>query len=266
MKGRLQDRVAIIAGGGSSSPGWGNGKATAVLFAREGAKVFVVDISEEAANETVELIRSEGGTATSHRSDVSNSDAVAALVSRCLSIYGRVDVLHYNVGIVKIGGCVELSEDDWHLVLNTNLTGCFLLCKHVLPIMERQGRGVVLTTGSIAGIRWTGVPYIAYSTTKAALVQFTRSVAMQYARAGIRAACILPGLMDTPMIYRGLPDAYASGDARHMVEMRNAQCPTGRMGNAWDVAYAAAFLASDEAKYITATELLVDGGTSAKFC
>jgi NAD(P)-dependent dehydrogenase (short-subunit alcohol dehydrogenase family) len=265
MTGRLQDRVAIIAGGGSSGPGWGNGKATAVLFAREGAKLFVVDVDQTAADETVALIRGEGGEATAHQADVSKGDAVAELVDRCVAIYSRVDILHYNVGIIKIGGCVELSESDWRLVLDANVTGCFLLCKYVLPIMEHQRTGVVLTIGSVAGIRWTGVPYIAYSTTKAALIQFTRSVAMQYAAGGIRAICILPGLLDTPMIYKGLPDAYASGDAQQMVALRKAQCPTGRMGDAWDVAKAALFLASDDAKYITATELLVDGGIAAKF-
>jgi len=140
-----------------------------------------------------------------------------------------------------------------------NLKSMFLTCKHSLPHMERQGKGAIVNIASISGIRWTGVPYVSYSATKAAVIHFTRVVALQYARAGIRANSILPGLMNTPMVHASLVGAYGA-NAEEMVRKRDAQCPMGRMGDAWDVAYAALFLASDEAKYITGTELIVDGG------
>jgi len=263
--GRLEGKVAMVVGAGSSGPGWGNGKATAVLFAREGARVFCVDINLAAAEETVAVIRGEGGTAEACRADVAKAAEVAAMVARCLELYGRIDVLDNNVGILEVGGPVEASEASWDHVIDVNLKSMFLTCKHVLPVMERQGGGAIVNIASIAGIRDTGVPYISYSTSKGAVIPFTRSVALQYARKGIRANAILPGLMNTPMIVEPLKDAYAEGDVEEMIRKRDSQCPTGKMGDAWDVAYAALFLASDEAKYITGTELVVDGGITAKF-
>ncbi|MGF1595223.1 MAG: SDR family NAD(P)-dependent oxidoreductase [Kiloniellaceae bacterium] len=265
MAGRLDGKVAMVVGAGSSGPGWGNGKATAVLFAREGARVFCVDINPAAAEETAAIIRGEDGAAESFRADVSRAAEVEAMVARCLEVYGRVDVLDNNVGIVEVGGPVEASEESWDRVIDVNLKSMFLTCKQVLPAMLRQGGGAIVNIGSIAGIRDTGVPYISYSASKGAVVPFTRSVALQYARQGIRANAILPGLMNTPMIVEPLKGAYAEGDVDEMIRKRDAQCPTGRMGDAWDVAYAALFLASDEAKYITGTELVVDGGITAKF-
>jgi len=261
----LNGRVAVVIGAGSSGPGWGNGKATAVQFAREGASVVAVDINEGAANETADLIRDEGGQVQVFTADVSNASAVERTIANCVQQFGRIDILHHNVGIVRLGGPVELSEEDWQLSLQTNLTSFFLTCKFVIPVMLGQGKGVITSVGSIAGIRWSGVAYIAYSATKAAIAHMTRCVALQYADKGIRANCILPGLMDTPMIYPELPVPMAGGDAGKMVRIRENQCPTGKMGDAWDVAHAAVFLASDEARYITGTELVVDGGLTAKF-
>ncbi len=299
MAGRLQDKVAIVVGAGSSGPGWGNGKATAVLFAREGAQVFCVDRNGAAAEETAAIVAQEGGRAEAHAADVTDNAQVQGMVEAALKAFGAIDVLHNNVGIVEVGGPVEVSEESWHRVMEVNLTSMFLTCKHVLPVMDRQfelrsaqaetaggggaGRaggaaggdaaggavavqgGAIVNIASIAGIRWTGVPFISYATSKAGVIQFTRSVAMQYAKRGIRANAVLPGLMNTPMIREPLKDAYAAGDVERMVELRDAQCPTGRMGDAWDVAHASLFLASDEAKYVTATELVVDGGLTAKF-
>ena len=264
MGDRLKDKVAIVTGAGSVGPGWGNGKATAVLFAREGAKVFAIDINLAAAEETKEIIDQEGGDCTAHQTDVSKSEAVRAMVERCLEIYGRIDILHNNVGILEIGGPVEASEESWDFVNNVNLKSIFLTCKYVLPQMEQQGGGAIVNISSIAGIRWLGVPYISYSTTKGAIRQFTQSIAIQYAKQNIRANSILPGFMNTPMVVKSLADSYADGDVEKMIEVRNALCPTGKMGDAWDVAYAALFLASEEAKYITGTELVVDGGASCK--
>lgn len=265
MAGRLADKVAMVVGAGSSGPGWGNGKATAVLFAREGARLFCADINLAAAEETVAIIRGEGGEAEACRADVAQAAEVEAMVARCVEHYGRIDILDNNVGILEVGGPVEASEASWERVIDVNLKSMFLTCKHVLPVMERQGGGAIVNIASIAGIRDTGVPYISYSASKGAVLPFTRSVALQYAKKGIRANVVVPGLLNTPMIVEPLKDAYAGGDVEAMLRKRAAQCPTGKMGDAWDVAYAALFLASDEAKYITGTQLVVDGGITAKF-
>jgi NAD(P)-dependent dehydrogenase (short-subunit alcohol dehydrogenase family) len=264
MGGRLKDRVALVIGAGASGPGWGNGKAAAVLFAREGARVFCVDINRAAAEETAGLIAEAGGEAAAYRADVSDGDQVAALVARCRERFGAIDVLQNNVGILEVGGPVEASEESWERVMKVNIGAMFLTCKHVLPVMVEQGRGAIVNIASIAAIRWLGVPYISYAASKGAVVSFTRALALEYAGKGIRANSVLPGLMNTPMIVEPLRQAYAEGDLRKMIEIRDAQCPMGRMGEAWDVAYAALFLASDEAKYVTGTELVVDGGITAK--
>lgn len=264
MTKRLEGRVAIVTGAGSSGPGWGNGKATAVLFAREGAKVFAVDINGAAAEETRALIEAEGGTAEACSADVSSHAAVRAMVAACLDRFGRIDVLHNNVGIAVVGGAVDLAEEDWDRVERVNQKSVFLVCKHVLPVMERQGKGAIVNTASVAGIRWTGIDYISYYATKGAVGMMTKAIALAYAAKGIRCNAILPGLMDTPMIRHGLPAAYAAGDIDKMIELRHRQCPMGHMGDAWDVAHAALFLVSDEARYITAHELVVDGGMTAK--
>jgi NAD(P)-dependent dehydrogenase (short-subunit alcohol dehydrogenase family) len=269
MPGRLEGKVAIVTGAGSVGPGWGNGKATAALFAREGAKVLAVDLKREASEETKAIIDGEGGAVQVFVGDVSKTADVKAMVEACLGAFGRIDILHNNVGIVAIGGPVEQSEADWDRVMQVNLKSMFLTCKHVLPHMVRQfevdGRGgSIVNIASIAGIRWLGVPYISYHASKAGVIQFTKAVAVEYAAKGVRCNAILPGLMNTPMIVEPLANAYGKGGVQTMIEKRNAQCPTGKMGDAWDVAYAALFLASDEAKYITGVELPVDGGITLK--
>jgi len=260
MGDRLKEKVALVSGAGSSGPGWGNGKATAVLFAREGARVLAADINLDAAVETKRIIESEGGICEAVAGNVSLAEDVAAMVDACIAAFGWIDVLHNNVGIVEVGGPVETTEDSWDRVNDVNLKSMFLTCRQVLPHMERQGRGAIVNIASVSGIRWLGVPYISYAATKAAVIQFTRVIALQYARSGIRANSILPGMMNTPMVHApGVIAAYG-GSAEEMIRRRDEQCPMGRMGDAWDVAYAALFLASDEAKYITGTELVVDGG------
>jgi NAD(P)-dependent dehydrogenase (short-subunit alcohol dehydrogenase family) len=264
MGKRLEKKVAIVTGAGSIGPGWGNGKATAVLFAREGARVLAVDRNPQAAEETRALIAAEGGVCEAFTADVARAADVQALARRCQEAFGRIDILHNNVGILALGGPVELAEADWDRLTAVNLKSMFLTCKYVLPVMEAQGAGAIVNIGSVAGIRYLGVPYIAYNTTKGAILAFTRSVALQYAAKGIRANTVLPGLMDTPMVDAGLPAAYAKGDVEKMKAIRHAQCPMGRMGDAWDVAHAALFLASDEARYVTGAELVVDGGLTCK--
>lgn len=264
MPGRLQDKIAVVTGAGSSGPGWGNGKATAVLFAREGAHVVAVDLMREAVEETVGVIRGEGNRAEAHVADVTQAADVERVVNACIAAHGRIDVLHNNVGIVEVGGAVEVSEASWERVVDVNLTSMFLTCKAVLPHMERQGKGAIVNISSVSGIRWLGVPYVSYAATKAGILGLTQSIAMEYAKKGVRANAILPGLMNTPMIVKPLAGIYGQGDVDKMVAARSAQCPTGKMGDAWDVAYAALYLASDEAKYVTGAQLVVDGGLSCK--
>jgi len=259
-RGRLEGRVALVFGAGSSGPGWGNGKAAAVLYAREGARVVCVDRLEDAARETQRIIAAEGGTAEAVCADVTSSADVQEAVRRTVQRFERIDVLHNNVGIGEAGGPVDLSEEAWRRVLDTNLTSIFLTTKHVLPIMERQGRGVVTNISSVASIRYGGYPMISYAASKAAVNQFTRCLALEYARRGIRANAILPGLMNTPMIVA--PMAALMGDVEAAIAFRDRVCPTGKMGDAWDVAHASVYLASDHAKYVTGTCLVVDGGLS----
>ena len=265
MGERLKNKVAIVTGAGSVGPGWGNGKATSVLFAREGANVFAVDINLAAAEATKALIDQEDGNCTVHKADVTRADEVKVMVERCVKTYGRIDILHNNVGIVVVGGPVETTEETWDRVHTVNLKSMFLTCKYVLPHMESQERGVITNISSIAAIRYTGVPYITYYTTKAAVHGLTRNIALQYAEKNIRANSILPGLMNTPFIVEPLKGTYGSGDVEKMIENLTQKCPMKKMGDAWDVAYAALFLASDEAKYITGVQLVVDGGLTCKF-
>ncbi len=259
MDGRLTGKVALVFGAGSSAPGWGNGKATAVTYARAGARVVAVDKVTAAAVETAALIAGEGLTGLALTADVTRDDEVAAAVAATLSAYGRIDILHNNVGITEPGGPVETSADSWHRVIDTDLTSVFLTCKHVLPVMEAQGSGAIVNISSIAAIRHA-YPYIAYAAAKAGVNQFTASVARQYAGRGIRANAIMPGMMDTPMARRQIAAHYAS--EAEMLRARDALCPMGFQGTAWDIAHAALFLASDEARYITGVCLPVDGGLS----
>jgi NAD(P)-dependent dehydrogenase (short-subunit alcohol dehydrogenase family) len=259
---RLKNKVALVFGAGSIAEGMGNGKATAIAFAREGAAVVAVDINLAAAEETRDLIRAEGGRCEALQADVTKASSIEATVAACMKGHGRIDILQNNVGSATIGGPVEMDEATWDKGMQVNLKGLFLACKHVLPIMEAQGAGSIINISSIASIRWLGHAYISYAASKAGVNQFTQAVALQYAKKGIRCNAILPGMMDTPTVRASLGTAFA--DDSELVARRNAMSPTGKMGDAWDIAWASVFLASDESKYITGVLLPVDGGMTCK--
>lgn len=262
--GRLDGRVVFVAGGGSAGPGWSIGRASCVLYGRLGAKVCVADLDRESAELTAAIIRGEGGQAESFIGDVADEAAAKQLFADARSRFGAIDVLHHNVGIGKLGGPVETTLQDWDRINSVNVRSLLIALKEVLPDMRERKKGAVLTVSSVAGTRYLGFPHLGYSVTKAAVIQFTKVVALEYASAGIRANCIIPGLIDTPRIARTVASAY-SGDLAEAKASRDRQVPVGRMGNAWEIAHAAAFLVSDAAAYITGTELVVDGGLTAKF-
>lgn len=260
MAGRLAGKVALVYGAGSSGEGWGNGKATAVAFAREGARVVAIDVVAPAAAETAQIIASEGGDAIAVTADVTSLASVQASVDAALAKFGRIDILHNNVGVVFPGGPLELDEDAFRRSLDLNVGSVYRTAKAVLPHFLAQRGGAIVNIASLAAIRWTGYPYFAYYAAKAAVVQATTALALHYAAQGVRANAILPGMIDTPLIYAQIAGNYASVD--EMVAARNRLVPMGRMGTAWDVAAAAVFLASDEARFITGVALPVDGGQS----
>jgi NAD(P)-dependent dehydrogenase (short-subunit alcohol dehydrogenase family) len=264
MGERLEGKVAIVVGAGQT-PGEtvGNGRAVSVLFAREGAAVVAVDRNGDSAAETVRAIEDEGGSALAVAADVTRAEDCARMTEACLERYARIDVLHNNVGIGVPGGPVELSEEDWDRVLDTNLKAMFLTCKHVLPHMAARRSGAIVNVSSLAAERFAPLPLLAYSASKGGVNSFTRAIAMQYAALGIRANVVMPGLIRTPMAVDAVARRF-DVDAGELVRMRDSAVPMGKMGEAWDVAYAALFLASDEAKYVTGVVLPVDGGLSCK--
>ncbi|WP_037081298.1 SDR family NAD(P)-dependent oxidoreductase [Neorhizobium vignae] len=255
---RMKNKVVLVFGAGSVGPGFGNGKAAAVAYAREGGSVVCVDVNLDAAKNTLDVIEAEGGTGLALAADVTKSIDIAAVVETTMERFGRIDVLHNNVGINLPGGAAEATEESWRKVMDVNLTSAFLTCKAVLPIMEKQGSGAIINISSLASIRWTGYPYVSYYASKAALNHFTRAIAIEYAAKGIRANAILPGVMDTPHIQKQISGYYGSPD--EMKAKRDALSPMKRQGDGWDIAWASVFLASDEAKYITGVELPIDGG------
>ena len=264
MPGRLQDKVALVTGAGCVGPGWGNGRAIAVRFAQEGGKVFAADKSRQAMEETVARCREVGEEITTFECDVTDNASVVAMVEACLAAFGRIDILVNNVGGSAAGGPVEMAEAVFDAQLDTNLKSVFLTCKHVLPIMERQKGGAIINLASTSGTRWTGSTQIGYATSKAAVIQFSRVTAVQYASKGIRVNTVIPGQLHTPMVEVRLAKQRTGGDVGALLESRVKRIPLGFMGDGRDTANAALFLASDEARFVTGTEILVDGGMSVR--
>ena len=262
--GRLAGKAAVVVGAGQT-PGdtIGNGRATAILFAREGARVWVVDRDLASAQETADLIVEEGNVAKAAAADVVDEASVRAAVEGCRAEWGRVDVLHNNVGISVAGGDApieDITTEAFDRIVNVNLRGMVYATKHVLPIMRAQKSGAIVNISSMAA--WTNYPWVGYKTTKAAVIALTEQTAIRNAKYGIRANVILPGLMDTPMAVDTRAQAWGKSRAEIAAE-RDSKVPLGaKMGTGWDVAYAALFLASDEAKFISGVTLPVDGCAS----
>jgi NAD(P)-dependent dehydrogenase (short-subunit alcohol dehydrogenase family) len=264
--GRLAGKVAIVTGAGSVGPGWGNGRAMTVRFAEEGARVFAVDKDLAAMEETLAAARAlaDAGEVAPYACDVTDSAAIAALVAACTKQFGGIDILVNNVGGPALGGPVSLSEDDWRRQLDLNLTSVFLMCKHVMPVMEARGGGSIVNIASTSGIRWTGSPAVGYAAAKAGVIQFGRVVAVEYAPKGIRVNSVVPGQLHTPLVDAVLAKAQSGGDIKALLERRQARIPLPFMGDGRDTANAALYLASDEARFVTGTEIIVDGGMSAR--
>ncbi|KAF1046863.1 SDR family NAD(P)-dependent oxidoreductase [Xylophilus sp.] len=263
--GRLAGKVALITGAGSVGPGWGNGRAMAALFAREGARVFGLDRDLTRLKETAERVRAAGGELHSAQCDVTSGAAVAAAVQACVERFGRIDVLVNNVGGSAKGGPEEMSEEVWDAQIDHNLTSVFLLCKHALPHLVRNENGAaIVNISSTSGLRWTGAAQVAYAATKAAVIQFSRVLAVQYAPQRVRVNTVVPGQLHTPMVEVRLAGQRAGGDVDALLAQRQARIPLPFMGDGRDTAHAALFLASDEARFVTGTEIVVDGGMSVR--
>jgi NAD(P)-dependent dehydrogenase (short-subunit alcohol dehydrogenase family) len=252
MSGRLADKVAIVTGAGSRGPGVGNGKAAAILFAREGARVLCVDQAKERAEETVALIRAEGGEAEAFAADVTRAVDCRAMVDATVARWGGLDVLHNNVGIESRRGVMETTEEEWDRVMAVDLKSMLLTTQAAVPAIERRGGGSVICISSVAALR--GYGRTAYATAKAGVIGFVTSVAVQLGPRGIRVNAIAPGTVWTPMVDDLGPEAR---------ERRRRATPLGTEGTAWDVGWGAVYLASDEARWVTGQVLVIDAGLTA---
>ncbi|HEV7626184.1 MAG TPA: SDR family NAD(P)-dependent oxidoreductase [Streptomyces sp.] len=264
MTGRLTGKTAVVTGAGSVGPGWGNGRAATVLFAREGATVLAVDVDEKALEATAAMVREEGGQVRTQLCDVTDPAAVAAMAEVCSGELGGPDILVNNVGGSRPGGAAELQEGDWQAQLDYNLTSVYLTCRHTIPLMRERGGGAIVNTASTSALRWTGSAQAGYASAKAGVIQFSRVTAVQYAADGIRVNTVVPGQLHTPMVEARLAGQRTGGDAGALLAEREARIPLGFMGDGRDTAHAALFLASDEARFVTGTEIVVDGGMTAR--
>jgi NAD(P)-dependent dehydrogenase (short-subunit alcohol dehydrogenase family) len=264
MAGRLDGKVAIVTGAGCVGPGWGNGRATCVRFAQEGAKIFAVDLRADTMEETLARVRDVGGEIATYLCDVTDSTAVDAMVAACIALFGTVDILVNNVGGSAKGGVTDLSEDDWDRQMDFNLKSVYLTCRAVVPHMAEKGAGAIVNTSSTSGTRFTGSPQIAYASAKAAIIHFSKVTAVEFAPKGIRINTVVPGQLHTPMVETRLAGQRADGDVDALLQSRIRRIPLGWMGDGRDTANAALFLCSDEAQFVTGTEIVVDGGMSAR--
>ncbi|MEP9349977.1 SDR family NAD(P)-dependent oxidoreductase [Xanthobacter sp. KR7-225] len=260
----LKNKVAIVSGAGCVAPGWGNGRATAVLLARQGAKVFAIDKSREAAEETARIIAEEGGEVLVHACDVTSSAQILEAVETCARAFGQIDILVNIVGGSQPGGAESMPEEVWDNQISMNLTSVFLACKFALPHLRQRPLSAIVNLSSIAAIRiMRARPHVAYSAAKYGVIAMSRSIAIENAKDGVRCNTVIPGLMHTPVVAHRLVPQLGAESAETLIATRDAQVPMGKAGDAWDIAHAVLFLVSDEARHITGTELIVDGGLSA---
>jgi NAD(P)-dependent dehydrogenase (short-subunit alcohol dehydrogenase family) len=261
---RLKDKAALVLGAGSVGEGVGNGRAIAALFAREGARVAGADLRLAAAEETARLIAGEGGgRMLALEADVTREADLQRAVDTTLKSFGRIDILVNNVGGSIPGGAEEITPAAWREQFEFNLHYVYQSTRIVAPLMAKRGGGAIVNISSIAGLRHLGNELAAYAAAKAGLQHFSRVTAVRYAPQGVRVNTVIPGLMNTPLVAARLAQSQSGGDAAALIARRHARTPTGRMGDAWDVAWAAVYLASDEAKFVTGAELVVDGGLTA---
>jgi len=267
---RLRGKIALVLGGGASGPGWSIGKACCATFAHHGATVCVLDANLDAARDALAAVEQLGGTGLALAADVADADAMAAAVAQVTDAYGRIDILQANAGIGKVGGPEDITLAEWQRIQAVNVDSLLIASQLVVPVMRANregthGGGAIVTVSSVAGLRYLGYPHLAYSVSKAAVIHYTRMLAQQYAGDGIRANTVVPGLIDTPRIRHTVARMFDADDFEAARAARARQVPLKRMGTPWEVANAVAFLASDEAAYITGTELVVDGGLIGKY-
>jgi NAD(P)-dependent dehydrogenase (short-subunit alcohol dehydrogenase family) len=261
---RFESKVAIVTGAGCIGAGWGNGRAMAVRLAEEGAKVLAVDRDPERLAETLSLAGSASSSIETFICDVTSAQSVEQMVAACLEKFGTLDVLINNVGGSAPGGPVEMTEDVWDSQIAVNLKSVFLACKYALPTMLAQRRGAIVNVASTSGLRWTGSAQVAYAASKAAVIQMSKVMAVQHASMGVRVNTVVPGQLHTPMVEARLAKQRSGGDVNALLEQRLKRIPIGFMGDGRDTASAALFLASEEARFITGTEIVVDGGMIAR--
>jgi NAD(P)-dependent dehydrogenase (short-subunit alcohol dehydrogenase family) len=262
--GRLEGKIALITGAGSVGPGWGNGRASAIRFAEEGALVFATDIDQSRLDETLRLAGDLAPRIKTGLVDIMQSSSIEQMVKECISAYGKIDILMNNVGGSAKGGPVEMPEDVWDTQVDYNLKSVFLTCKYVLPHMVAANSGSIINMASTSGMRWTGAAQVAYAATKAGVIQLSKVVAVQYAKQNIRVNTIVPGQLHTPMVETRLAGQRAGGDVQALLAQRQSRIPLPFMGDGRDTANAAVFLASEESRFITGTEIVIDGGMSAR--
>ncbi len=258
----LKNKVAIVTGCGSEGSGWGNGRAIATLLSRQGATVIGTDLNIDHANNTKNFIIKEGNFCETHKVNMVIENEVSIFFEKIVQKYSTIDILVNNVGRSEPGDPENMSFETWHEQFNINIDAAFLCIKHTLPIMKKNKTGSIINISSVAGLRYIGKPQVAYSASKAALIQMTKTTAIIHAKDNVRLNCVIPGLMHTPLVDR-LAKKYADGKYEEFVRHRHNQVPMKSMGDSFDVANAVLFLASDEAKYITGTEIVVDGGLTS---
>ena len=258
----LDGKTAIVTGCGSEGEGWGNGRAIATLLARQGAKVIGTDLNYKAAKNTQDFILKENNKCEIHEVNMSNKKDVDSFFKNVTKQHEKINILVNNVGRSEPGDPEVMDYDVWREQFSTNLDTAFFAIKQIIPTMKKIGGGSIVNISSVAGMRYVGKPQVGYSASKAALMQMTKTTAIIHAENKIRLNCVVPGLMHTPLVER-LANKYADGKYEEFVKTRNNQVPMKKMGSSFDVANAVLFLASDEAKYITGTEIVVDGGLTA---